>query len=123
MTVLKLAAIDLNDAARISEQGLCGRLHCVGLPRTRGPEEQEVSNRPAIGRKPGEISLISPNDLLDCLFLPYDEALKFGLKILGFRSSHCGIQQFQPRPALWNPGTNRSFHDRYILHFMTPFSG
>src|SRR6266481_1869551 len=44
MTVLKLAAVDLNDSPRISEQGLRGRLHCVCLPGTRRPEEQEVSN-------------------------------------------------------------------------------
>jgi hypothetical protein len=36
---------------------------------------------------------------VDCLFLPYDEAMKFCLKILGFRSSHGGIQQRQPRLA------------------------
>ena len=84
MTVLKLAAIDLNEGARISEQGLRGRLHRACLPRTRRPEEQEVSNRAAIRRKRGEISLISPNDLVNCLFLPYDEAMRFCLKFLAF---------------------------------------
>src|SRR5260370_39507944 len=91
MTVLKLAAVDLNDSAWIAEKRLGGRLHGACLPGTRRPEEQEVSNRSAIWRKPGEISLISPNDLVDCLFLPYDEAMKFCLKILGLRSSHGGI--------------------------------
>src|SRR6266853_6374762 len=102
MTVLKLAAIDLNEGARVSEQGLRGRLHCTCLPGTRRPEEQEVSNRSAIWRKPGEISLISPNDLVDCLFLPYDEAMKFCLKILVFRSRDRGIYQRYPRLARWN---------------------
>jgi hypothetical protein len=37
--VLKLAAIDLNDGARISEQGLRGRLHGACLSSTRRPEE------------------------------------------------------------------------------------
>ena len=103
MTVLKLAAVDFSNSARIAEKRLRRGLHCACFPGTRRPKEQERSNRSAIWRKPGEISLISPNDLVDCLFLPYDEAMKFSLKILSFRSSHGGIQQLQPRPALWNP--------------------
>src|SRR6266851_131555 len=95
MTVLKLAAVDFNDGARIAEKRLGRRLHGACLPRTRRPEEQEVSNRSAPRREPGEISLISPNDLVDCLFLPYDEAMKFCLKILGFRSSLGGSCLFE----------------------------
>src|SRR6185436_1297994 len=91
MTVLKLAAVDLNDGAWIAEERLGGRLHSACLPGPCRPEEQEVSNRSTLRCEPGEISLISPSDLVDCLFLPYDEAMKFCLKILGFRSSRGGI--------------------------------
>src|ERR1700681_2301851 len=87
MTVLKLAAVDFSYSARVAAPRLRRGLYCACLPGTRWPEEQEVSDRSAIWRKPGEISLISPNDLVDCLFLPYDDAMKCRLKILGFRSS------------------------------------
>src|SRR6266704_838959 len=103
VTVLKLAAVDFSNSARIAEKRLRRGLDCACLSGTRRPEEQEVSNRSAIWRKPGEISLISPNDLVDRLLLPYNEAMKFCLKIVGLRSSHGGIQQRQPRLAFRNP--------------------
>src|SRR5437868_1537820 len=73
MTVLKLAAVDFNDSARIAEERLRGRFHGACLPGARRPEEHEGSNRSALRREPGEISLISPDDLVDCLLLPYEE--------------------------------------------------
>src|SRR5260370_29324954 len=50
MTVLKLAAIDLNDGAWIAEKRLGGRLHGACLPGTRRPEDRKFP----IGRPSGE---------------------------------------------------------------------
>src|SRR3954465_8327641 len=97
MTMLKLAAVDFNNGARIAEKGLRGRLYRARLPRTRRPEKQEVSNRSALRGEPSQISLIRPDDLVDCLFLPNNEAMKCFIKLLGLRSSRGCIQQLEDR--------------------------
>src|SRR6185437_6015264 len=65
MTVLKLGAVDFNDGARIVNECLRRGLHCACLPGTCRAQEQKVSYRPTDRGQPSQISLISPDDLVD----------------------------------------------------------
>jgi hypothetical protein len=73
VTVLELRAVDLEYGARIVSQGFGGCLKDSCFARTRGSEEQKVSNRASGGDQPTQVRLIDTDNLLDCFVLTDDE--------------------------------------------------
>jgi hypothetical protein len=92
MTVLKLGAVNLNDGAWVADERLRSGFHCPCFPGTRGAQEQEIANRSAVEGHPSEISLISPDDLVNRFVLSNDEVTQVFLQILGLRSRPGGIE-------------------------------
>src|ERR1700684_1175315 len=72
VAVLKLGAIDLDDRARGLQQSFRRRLDDSGLARSRGAEEQKVSDRAARRIHAREMHLVDIDDLLDRLILTDD---------------------------------------------------
>ena len=74
VAVLKFRAVDLDDRARITHQGLGGRLDDAGLAGSSGPQEEEVADRTARRRHSRQIHLIDVDDLLDRFILTDDHS-------------------------------------------------
>ena len=80
MAVLELGAINLDDRARVLHQSFRRRFDDAGLAGASGPEEQEVTNRAASGRHPGQMHLIDVDNLLDGFILTDNHAGQAGLE-------------------------------------------
>src|SRR5689334_15311859 len=97
MTVLKLGAVDFDDGVRIAEKRFSSRFDAARLPRASGTEKQEVADGSADWTQTGDMSLISPNDLVYGFVLPDDKAPECSLKPHRFRSRFGGVKQCKPR--------------------------
>jgi hypothetical protein len=91
MAVLKLGAIDFDHGTRVLQQGLGRRLDNASLSRTRWPQEEKVSDRPAGRRQARHVSLISPHDPVNCFILSNDEAVELVLQFLRLPSRPGGV--------------------------------
>jgi hypothetical protein len=84
--MLKLGAIDFQNRARVSDEGLGSCLDEAGFASPRGSQEQKVSNRTARARHAGEERLIDIHDLVDSVFLPDHQLSQIPLKLFRFMS-------------------------------------
>ena len=76
MTVLELRAIDLDHRARCTQQRLRHGFNQPGLTGPRGTKEQEVPDRPARTRHPGQPGLVDAHDLIDGVILANDATVQ-----------------------------------------------
>src|SRR5690348_4135987 len=82
MAVLELSAVDFDYCAPVPDQTLGRGLHEPRLTWAGRTEKEEIPDWPASRRQSREVSLISPHDMLNCLFLPYYATAKFLRQIL-----------------------------------------
>src|SRR3974377_1919693 len=105
MAMLELRAINLDDRARIMQQRFCDGLYHSGFSRSRGAEDQEISER-ATGRDhSSDIRFIGVDHLLDSLVLTDDKSTKARLEDLRSRAFLHRIQ-----------------NDIHVLHPCTSFA-
>src|SRR5947209_733743 len=91
MAVLKLRAIDLDYGSRIVQQRLGGGLHDASFSGAGRAEKQKIPNRPPNRGHPGQVRLISLDDLMNGFVLSHDEVAELVLQILRLSSRLAGI--------------------------------
>src|SRR5512147_2532159 len=81
--VLEFGTVDLNDGARVSEEGFGHAFNDAGFARACGAKEKKIADRSIRRIQGGQEHLVDFGDFLDGKFLTNDSAPKSSLEILG----------------------------------------